>query len=403
MIKSCPCRSDIPLVCFSHLRWNFVWQRPQHLMSRFAKNRPVFFIEERIDSDESLHLELTSTPEGVVVVKPYGKESSSWNIRLERALDEFLGRVGVRQFMAWYYTPMALQFSKSLRGEITVFDCMDDLKGFAFAPKDIETYERALFDRSDLVFTGGQSLYESRRGKHHAVHCFPSSVDVSHFRKALSVSTEPDDHGSIPRPRIGYFGVIDERMDLSLIDGVADAQPQWQFIMIGPVAKIADTDLPRRSNIHYLGIKSYAELPSYLGNWDVAMLPFAHNHATRFISPTKTPEYLAGGCPVVSTSVRDVVRPYGEQRMAYIADGPHSFMRAIESALNAPMTKHERASNLERFLAGRSWDATAARMESLMLDALELSARAAFITPRVDSARSKRTQVESRSRLSDAV
>ena len=101
-------------------------------------------------------------------------------------------------------------------------------------------------------------------------------------------------------------------MDFELLSGVARARPGWSFVMLGPVVKIDEESLPRAANIHYLGSKSYAELPRYASGWDVALLPFARNESTEFISPTKTPEYLAAGLPVVSTSIRDVVRPYQE-------------------------------------------------------------------------------------------
>jgi UDP-galactopyranose mutase len=137
--------------------------------------------------------------------------------------------------------------------------------------------------------------------------------------------------------------------------------------MIGPVVKIDEASLPRLANIHYLGMKSYDELPSYMAGWDVAILPFAHNAATRFISPTKTPEYLAAGCPVVSTSIRDVVRPYGERRLVAIADTPSEFADAIAAALT--VDGRESVARADRFLAQLSWDRTWSAMNALVVEA----------------------------------
>lgn len=370
-MSRCDSRADIPLMCFSHLRWNFVWQRPQQLMSRFAARRPVLFIEERIPGAGPLRLEVRTTAEGVVVVEPHGEDCPDWNRQLEAALRELLARFGVKEHLSWYFTPMALSFSRSVRATVTIYDCMDELRAFAFAPPQLGELEDELFRRAQLVFTGGQSLYESKRRYHRSVHCFPSSVDTAHFRQALRARIDPPDQAALGKPRIGYYGVLDERLDLELIDGVAAARPGWSFIMLGPTVKVSPSVLPRRDNIHYLGIKSYDQLPDYLAHWDVAMLPFAHNDATRFVSPTKTPEYLAAGCPVISVSIRDVVRPYGEQGMVAIADGASSFVSGIERLLMSAITPEQRSLQLERFLRGTSWDTTVSKMDRLILDVME--------------------------------
>ena len=155
-----------------------------------------------------------------------------------------------------------------------------------------------------------------------------------------------------------------------MIAAVADARPDWQLIMVGPVVKIDPADLPQRKNIHYLGGKNYQELPSYISGWQVALMPFAINESTEFISPTKTPEYLAAGKPVVSTPVRDVVKPYGEAKLVHIAQTPAEFTAAIEAALNQADDLNWR-SEVEAFLADRSWDNTWRNMVTLMSQALE--------------------------------
>jgi UDP-galactopyranose mutase len=274
----------------------------------------------------------------------------------------------------WYYTPMALAWSRHLRAAAVVYDCMDELSAFAGASRDLRAREAELLARADLVMTGGASLYEAKRHGHGAVHLFPSSVDVPHFAGARLPQSDPADQADIPRPRLGYFGVVDERMDLELVAGVAAARPAWQLVMVGPTAKIDEASLPRAANIHYLGRKPYEALPAYLAGWDVALLPFAHNEATRYISPTKTPEYLAAGRPVVSTSIRDVVRPYGERGAVRIADGVEAFVAAAGECLAAPHAGRDIADAL---LRGMSWDATWRSMRHLVVQACTVTAAAA--------------------------
>jgi UDP-galactopyranose mutase len=212
------------------------------------------------------------------------------------------------------------------------------------------------------VFTGGASLHERKRHRHANVHLFPSSVDVAHFARARAAQPDPTDQAGLSHPRLGYVGVIDERMDLELLAAVADARPDWSLVMLGPVVKIDPGTLPQRPNIHYLGARPYDSLPSYLAGWDVALLPFALNDATRFISPTKTPEYLAAGKPVVSTPIRDVVIPYGQRRLVRIADSPGAFIAAAELALRDRAAPPE----TDAFLAATSWDATWQGMRMLV-------------------------------------
>ena len=304
------------LVCFSHLRWDFVYQRPQHLLSRYAQERRVFYVEEPIFDNGSMYLEITQRDCGVHVVVPHLPEGLRSEIALEAVqrgmIDKMFKEHAISDCVLWYYTPMSLGFTRHIEPHATIYDCMDELSAFKGAPPALREREDELFRRADLVFTGGRSLYEAKRERHPAVHAFPSSIDYAHFAQARALSAEPDDQSAIPHPRLGFFGVIDERFDIELLEGVAAARPRWQFVMIGPVVKIDPATLPRLRNIHFLGGKTYKELPAYLAGWDVALLLFARNESTRFISPTKTPEYLAAGKPVVSTSIRDVVRPYEE-------------------------------------------------------------------------------------------
>ena len=359
------------LVCFSHLRWNFVFQRPQHLLSRFAQDRKVLFIEEPLFHDGEPKFVVNKSKEGVDVAVPHlrhGMEHANNGTELRSLVSGLLEEEGITDFVAWYYTPMMLGWSDHLDPRAVVYDCMDELSAFKNAPQELRTREAELFGLSDLVFTGGRSLYEVKREQHKSVYCFPSSIDVAHFAKALSVESEPEDQSAIPHPRIGFAGVIDERTDIDLLSAIADARPDWHFVMIGPVVKIDEADLPRRENIHYLGGKDYNDLPAYIGGWDVAMMPFAMNESTRFISPTKTPEYLAAGRPVVSTPIHDVVRPYGENGLVLIASTPEEFVDAIERSLSIDIEAH-RASASE-FLSGNSWDTTQQAMEDLIEEVL---------------------------------
>jgi UDP-galactopyranose mutase len=241
---------------------------------------------------------------------------------------------------------------------------MDELSAFKGAPPVLKQRERELMRRASLVFTGGQSLYEAKRRSHGNVYAFPSSVDVEHFAQARRRGVDPDDQTSIPHPRLGFFGVIDERMDLDLLDGLAAARPDWHLIMVGPVVKIDSSSLPQRANIHYLGPKTYRDLPRYISGWDVALMPFARNEATRFISPTKTPEYMAAGKPVVSTGIRDVVRPYGREGLVRIADDVPGFVSACSAAMSEEAGQRHRQA--DAFLRQTSWDGTWNRMRLLV-------------------------------------
>ena len=349
------------LVCLSHLRWDFVFQRPQHLLTRCARERRVFFIEEPIFTNDQLaQLDLKMTDAGVCVVVPRlpkGLSADEIEGVLRLLVDDLFAECKIRDYLLWYYTPMALSFTSHLNPLGTVYDCMDELSAFKNAPAVMREREAELLKRADVVFTGGQSLYEAKREQHPNIHPFPSSIDAAHFAQARTIATDPEDQAEIPHPRLGFFGVIDERLDIELLKGVAEARPDWHLVIIGPVVKIDPNDLPRSANIHYLGGKDYKELPAYLAGWDAALLPFARNEATRFISPTKTPEYLAAARPVVSTSIRDVVRPYGEKNLVEIADDVEEFVTACEAAL-AKRDDREWLLEVDAFLAGTSWDQT---------------------------------------------
>jgi UDP-galactopyranose mutase len=363
------------IVVFSHLRWNFVYQRPQHLISRLAGKRPVFFIEEpELDPQGPARWERSSPHPNVTVLKPRTAiEAPGFHADQLSALQPLIAELAAEltetTFLAWLYTPMALPLAEALGPDAIVYDCMDELSLFLGAPPELLSREAALLECADVMFTGGPSLFRAKQALHPNVHCFPSSVDAAHFRQAREGMAEADDQASIPHPRLGFYGVIDERIDLPLLDAVAQARPEWQIVLVGPIVKIDPASLPRRPNIHYFGQRSYEDLPRYLAGWDVCLLPFAQNDATRFISPTKTLEYMAAELPIASTPITDVAEPYGD--IVYLGSTPEEFLAACEAALAAgPEERAEQVERMRRVLAGTSWDVTVAAMEKLLAAAV---------------------------------
>jgi UDP-galactopyranose mutase len=357
------------------LRWDFVFQRPQQLMSRFADEMTVIFWEEPMEAgeDETPMLRVRAAEDHpnvriVVPQLPKGLTGDERDAALKRLLDAYSAGLS-RPIVAWYYTPMMLPFSRDLDASVVVFDAMDELSKFKFAPQNLLDLEQELIDRADLVFTGGSSLYEAKKDRHDSVHLFPSSVDRCHFAKARAMQFDPADQEELPRPRLGFYGVIDERFDIELLDRVAGMRPDWSFVMVGPVVKIDPEDLPKRHNIHYLGGKKYEQLPAYLSGWEVALMPFAMNESTQFISPTKTPEYLAGGKPVVSSPIKDVVRHYGQLEGVGIASTPEEFVDECERMLRLP--RHgDWLAEADLLLSATSWTTTQARMSALIAELL---------------------------------
>lgn len=363
------------LFCFSHLRWNFVYQRPQHLMSRFAREYEVVYVEEPLETaaaDSWLETRVEEPDVRVLVPRlPRGCTPRQADAEQRKLLDGYIRGLGPRELVLWYYSPMSLSFTGHIPAALTVYDCMDELSAFKGAPPQLRRHEDALLQHADLVFTGGLSLYEAKRSRHPNVHAFPSGVDLQHFAEARRPLPEPEDQAGIPRPRVGFYGVIDERLDLDLLDGLARARPQLQVVVLGPVAKIDPELLPRRPNLHYLGPKVYDELPQYLSGWDAALLPFARNEATRYISPTKTPEYLAAGKPVAATPVADVVRTYGDCGLVAIAGAADDFARAVDRSLELARGRSDVHSAADRLLRDKSWDSVWQGMRAQLGTALQ--------------------------------
>jgi UDP-galactopyranose mutase len=367
--------SQYTIVTFSHLRWNFVYQRPQHLMSRLAATRPVYFIEEpEFDAHGPARWDRSNPQANVFVYRPFTPVRSpgfhpDQLLAMKPLMAELAAELVDETVVAWMYTPLALPLIDVLEPAAVVYDCMDELSMFLGAPPELLPREAELLERADVMFTGGPSLYRAKQSRHHNVHCFASSVDAAHFRSALPANgneaNEPADQAPLPHPRLGFYGVIDERIDLRIIDQIAEVHPEWHIVLVGPVVKIDSATLPRRPNIHYLGQRSYEELPGYLAGWDVCLLPFARNDATRFISPTKILEYMAAELPIVSTPITDVAEPYGH--IVYLGETPDEFLAACEAALAAsPEERAGRAVQMRKVLAGTSWGVTVSRMEKLL-------------------------------------
>jgi hypothetical protein len=285
-------------------------------------------------------------------------------------VDTLIRQYKITDYVAWYYSPIALAFSGHLNPHAVVYDCMDELSAFKFAPAELVEYERKLLAKADIVFTGGHGLYQVKKSSHHNIHHFPSAIDKAFFSPARNALPEPKDQISIPHPRLGFFGVIDERFDVDLVNKMAILKPEWQFVFIGPVVKIEESDLPKGKNIHYLGMKNYKELPDYISGWDICIMPFAINASTEFISPTKTPEFLAAGKKVISTAIHDVVNPYGVNGLVGIADTAEEFIVIAEHDLDekndAPWLE-----KVDQFLVTISWDKTWQNMEMLIENVLQ--------------------------------
>ena len=369
-------QARLPLVVLSHLRWGFVFQRPQHLLTRLAKDFDVYFIEEPVFEEGAATLKQSRQPGGIEVLTPvtgiadWGFNDAQMTV-MKPLIAEFMSERGVVSPIVWLYTPMALPLVADLEPRALVYDCMDDLASFKFAPLELIERERALMALADVVFTGGPSLYEARKDRHPNIHCLPSAVDAQHFSPANLDAKSPEGmaaqalHRDMVHPRLGFFGVIDERLDIDLVAGLADARPDWQIVMAGPVVKIDPASLPQRGNLHWIGMQRYEALPHLLAQWDVCLLPFALNEATRFISPTKTLEYLAGSKPVVSTPVHDVISLYGSA--VHIGATPDDFVQAVEHLLaqqDAERTAWRRTA--QELVDGCTWDDTAHRIASLL-------------------------------------
>jgi len=367
------------LIVFCHLRWDFVFQRPQHLMTRLAEHYNILFVEEPMHTEGQARLEKMAVAPNITVYRPH-TPIHQWGFHddqlptLQNLLADLVPE-GERP-VVWFYTPMALPLLQGLNPSLVVYDCMDELAAFKNPPKQLLQRESALLNIADLVFTGGPSLYEAKKDRHANAHCFSSSVDAKHFRQALESAISHPDQAHIAGPRLGFYGVIDERFDTDLVRQMAARHPEWQIVLVGPVVKIDPAELPRADNVHYMGQRNYDELPKFLAGWDLCLLPFAMNDSTKFISPTKVLEYMAAEKLSVSTPITDVKVPYGD--VVAIAATADEYIAACERMLAA--ADEEKAALVERMrhiVANTSWDKTAGRMHELISTTAPGAARSA--------------------------
>lgn len=360
--------TDMHLVFFSHLRWNFLFQRPRHLASRSAGSFKVYFVEEPVFGMPETRLEFLSLGDNLEIIVPHFRTRMRDDASIaaqKELLTTFFDGKNLANFIFWYTSPLFLPVTEPFRPALTVYDCVHEPAALRFSQQMLKKYEDELFDRADLVFTSGYSLYEAKRRRHGEVHHFPNSVDVAHFFQARPYMTDPTDQASIPHPRIGYFGAIDDRIDVALLEGLAHRKPEWHFVMVGPVCNIHADTLPRLRNIHYLGTKSYYELPSYISGWDLAIIPFVHNESTRYLNPIKTAEYLAAGKPVITTPITDILRQYGRDKLVNVAGTQDEFIRVASLELGN-IDREEWLRRVNEFLPQNSWDKTWQRMLYLM-------------------------------------
>ena len=373
----------LTLLTIGHLRWDHVWQRPQQLMTRFARRARVIYVDPaeiaaadapRIDEQPDSHGVRRLQP--VFPVDLLDTPGHNYRELWLKLLPTVLAEAGSNTIV-WVSSPLLSYLVAAALPHVrfAVYDCMDDLASFKDGSALMREREEQLLRQAELLFTGGLSMYEARKMRHPRAYCFPSGVDVAHFSRAEDQATrEPAAIAGIPHPRLGYFGVLDERIDWPLIAQVAEQRPDWHWLLVGPTAKVRPEDLPQAPNIHYLGQQQYTDLPAYLKGFDIATMPFALNEATRFISPTKTPEYLAGGKSVVSSSVPDVAARYGN--IVYLADGPDAWIAAVESALAAaPAERAARNARAIPLLEQSSWDGVVDRMWELIAGRLTLQAQ----------------------------
>lgn len=363
-----PCETS-DLLVFSHLRWDFVFHRPQHLLSRHAKHRRVFYFEDPIIGKVSTpKIIQKSSQEGVQIVIPHlpsGLTCEDTEFAMKELVDSLIYEENMQQYSLLYYSPLALTYSRHLKPNSIMFDCMDDLAFHKGDPRKLEAREAELMEKANLVFTGGNSVYEEKKDFHSNIYPFPNEVDYNHFSEARHPLVEPDDQMNIPHPRIGFYGVIDERFKTRLLDKIAELRPEFQFVIIGPIVNIDPRNLPQRPNIHYLGRKDYHALPLYISGWDCAIMPFDVNEHTRLVSPTKTKELLAAGKPIVSTSLPDVIHPFCDKGLVYIADHPEHFVEAIEKAIYESINDADWINKVDYFLRGKSWNTAFTQMAEL--------------------------------------
>jgi glycosyltransferase involved in cell wall biosynthesis len=375
--------NTIDLVCFSYLRWDFMYQRPQHLMTRFAKIFRVIYVEPAITAPDNSPFEINHPSQNIITVTPHlpaGLSEEAALLLQQERLSRIFNDLNIQRYLFWFYTPEVLPFTQSYSPLLKVYDCVTEFSAGKSAPEQARQQEEQLLQQVDFVFTAGHSLFESKRINNQNTYCFAGSVDIDHFYSARYYTPDPEDQAHISHPRFGFAGIIDDRIDFQLLSAIALRKPDWNFVMLGPVIGISESDLPNLPNIHFIGRKGYEELVTYISGWDVAMLPFAHNDATRYMNPLQTPEFLAAGKPVIAAPVNDIIRTYGHRGLVQIAGTAEEFVRVGEIHLST-RDKTEWQEAVIDFLSLNSWDKTWQRMIDVMSPVLQASIRQDVVEP----------------------
>lgn len=359
------------LIVLSHLRWDFLFQRPQHILSRYGRYRRVYYFEEPLfGMTEIPRLHIKETPDNVLVVVPHIPTKGSpqeLNLQLAKLLDELIEDEEIIEYSLWYYTPMALNFTRHLKPQNIIFDLMDELINFYEDKRQLGLLEKELTDNADLVFMNGRTLFNSKKHLNSNIHELPSSIDFKHFSLARQKLIEPDDQVHIPHPRIGFYGVIDQRVDLEIIGKIAELEPLYQFIVLGPIINVKTSELPIRNNIHFLDKKDYHALPLYLAGWDCVFMPYRLDDSTKLFSPAKILEFLAAGKPVVASPLPDIIYSYKGKELIHLAKSPEEFIKKINLALQENRNE-EWITKIDSFLQDQNWDDLFSKMIYLESD-----------------------------------
>jgi glycosyltransferase involved in cell wall biosynthesis len=385
-----------PIIALCHLSWNWVWQRPQQFLSRLAKTHPVLFVETYCTETPTTIVKLRSADgHPNVTICEMHLPASRWNDgkfidrERRRALRSALSNELEGRFddaILWFNDPMAVTaFAGHLDESLIVYDCMDELSQFKGAPPALIEREYELLEVADVVFCGGRKMRDKRLPINSNSHFYGTGVDIRHFGTALSPNLAVDPEiAALKGPVLGYFGVVDERIDYELLGALADANPNWHVVMVGPTTKVDPANFPKRRNLHFIGSRPYAQLPAITKGFSVCLMPFARNEATEYINPTKALEYMATGRPVVSTALDEVKSNFSG--VARIARTHSEFISMCRSEVDSP--SDSRIARGIKLAAENTWDAIVGKMERHVADALiskteNIPAESANIVPLV--------------------
>ena len=366
-----------PLVVFSSQRWHFAWQRTQQLLTRLASNYRITVVEPPLTTHRDAYLECTPVAHGITLAVPHtrcdpgGFHADQFPVTA-RLLAQFMREHAIVAPLVWLDTPAALPLVQALAPRAVVYDCHDDAAAHG-GDDGLRHLEEQLMRVADVVIAGGPSLYESHRARHANVHCIANAVAAAHFAppspsaKSIEAVSARAIHAAIPNPRLGFFGVIDERIDLELLARVADLRPDWQIVMAGPLRGVTPAALPQRGNLMWLGAQTYAILPHLQAHWDLCLLPFKVDACAHHAAPIEALEFLAGQKSVVATPVHDVAALHGH--IVRLAHGAHAFVEACRTAMceRGPLRRQRRIDALIS-VHSSTWERAADRVHKLLVE-----------------------------------